>query len=56
MSELCSLHTCSGLRFFSSKASDPTLSDASVLVQYILTGLAELVVNLVKIQTQVGKV
>ena len=56
VSQLCSLHACSDLPFFKSKAIDPELRDASVLVVCILTGLSEFVVDFVKIVTEVGKV
>ena len=41
-------HTCSGLRFFASRAIDPQLRDASVLVLCLLKGPSEFVVDFVK--------
>ena len=55
VSQLCFLHTCAGLRFLASRATDPELRDASVLILCILTDLSEFVVYFVKILTEFRK-
>ena len=56
VSQTCFLHTCSGLRFLASKATDPDLQGASAWILCILTDLAEFVVGFEKILTEVGNV
>ena len=46
----CFLHTCAGLRFLASEATDPEHRDASVL-----PGASKFVVDFVEILTEVGK-
>ena len=53
VTQLCFLHTRSGLPFLASIAIGPQLRDASVLILCILT---EFVVGFVKIPTEVGTV
>ena len=47
-------HTCSGLRFLASEATDPEHRDASVLVLWFLMH-QNFVVDFVEILTEVGK-
>ena len=56
VSQLCFLHTCAGLRFLASRATDPELRDASVLILCTPTDLSDFVVDYAMILTEIEKV